>query len=242
MLKAVDLGTEGLIPYTCQCIVDAGRVHIVKADGYEIVGSKMGYVGDVEHGCSVNEPLVDLSLACKHTISVGVIGHLDFDVFGWHRDPVPVDNVKWNVLWSMVHFEPGGDRGLGVQSDLDADQVSLSGMVESDRAIFCFTHTSSTLSSTTSSIAQPFGILACKRYLRGIFVVFFIRVDIVPAEMSHGIDNVPVDQLLPLRASWRNSIEGPQGVSWSARRSHKDRVGTRLWHPVNVGSVTVVVF
>ena len=72
-------------------------------------------------------------------------------------------------------------------------------------------------------------------------MVFFVRIDIIPVEMSFIVNNVPVDRFQPLRASWQNSVEGPQWVSWSTRRSHKDRVGTRLGHPVSVGSVAVVV-
>ena len=242
MTEAVDFSAKGPVPYPCQHVVNARCIHIVEAEGYKVVGAETGYASDVEYRCRMNEPLVDLSLAVKHAVGVGVVGHFDFDVFGRYRNPVPVDDVKRNVLRSMIHFESGWERGLGAQSDLDADRVSLPGVIEPDRAFFCFAHTSSTSSSTTSVIAQPFGILAYARYLRSIFVVFFIGVDIVPVEMSRGVDSIPVERLLPLRASWQNSIEGPQGVSQSAWRSHKDRVGTRLWHPVSVGSVAIVIF
>ena len=111
--EAVNFSAKGLVPYTRQRIVDARCVLIVEAEGYEVVDAETGYVHDVEYWCSVNEPLVDLSLTMEHAVGVGVVGHLDLDVFCGHRNPVSVDNVKWDVLRSAVHFESTGNGGLG---------------------------------------------------------------------------------------------------------------------------------
>ena len=80
--------------------------------------------------------------------------------------------------------------------------------------------------------------------MRGIFVVFFVVVivDEVPADTSRWGNSVPVERFLPLRASWRNSIEGPYGVSRSPRRSHKDSVGVLRGAPSSVGAVVTVVW
>ena len=133
----MDLRAKGFVADTCQSVVDTGGVRVIEVEGVEVFWAETGYTSDVEYRGGVNEPLVDLSRAGKHTISVGVVGHLEFDIFRRHRDFVAVDNVEGDVLRPVVHFETTGDGRLWARSDLDADRVSLPGVVKADRAFVC---------------------------------------------------------------------------------------------------------
>ena len=54
-------------------------------------------MSDIKYRGSVNESLEDLSLAVDHTICVGVIGHLDFNVLGGYGVAVLINNMEWDV-------------------------------------------------------------------------------------------------------------------------------------------------
>ena len=45
--ETVDLGTKGFVPYACERVVNARRIHIVEAEGYEVIGAEAGHVSDV---------------------------------------------------------------------------------------------------------------------------------------------------------------------------------------------------
>ena len=243
MAESMNLCYEGLISHACQHVVDMRHIRVVEVKGHQVFWSNAGDMCDVEYEGCVDESLEDFAFAVDHPVCVGVVGHFDLDVLGWYGAAISVDDVEGDVCRAYIGLKSIGHGGLSASISLDCDQVRTPGEIESDRAVFCFCHTSSTSSSFTSAMAHPFSNLAYSRYLRSIFVVFLIGVDVVPLDLyvTTSVGNVPTDLLLPLRASWRNSHEGPQGVSWSTQRLHKDRDGVLFTQLSKVTEVTVVV-
>ena len=86
-----------------------------------------------------------------------------------------VGDGKRNVVVLVIPFVSFRDRRL---TSLNPYAPLIPEVVQPDRAVFCLSHTITTLSSPSSlaTWAHPLGILATLRYSLGIFTVFLIWV------------------------------------------------------------------
>ena len=96
-------------------------------------------------------------------------------ILGGDGATVFVGDGKRNVVVLVIPLVPFRDEGL---TSLDPYAPLIPGVVQPNRAVFCFSHTILTLASPSSSAtwAHPLGILATPRYSLSIFTIFLIWV------------------------------------------------------------------
>ena len=117
----VQLHKEGPISNVHEGIVDAQCVLVIVAERGEVLIIDLRNVGDVKDWGSMNKVFEHFTCAIEHAIGIWVIGHLDLDVFGWHSLAVGINDVKGDILGSIVHLESVWNGGSGVWSCLDAN-------------------------------------------------------------------------------------------------------------------------
>ena len=140
-------------------------------------------------GSRMNLPPLCWPIRCEFPQCIGVGGHVDRNIFGRDLLSLVVGDEEGDVRGALIELKEVGDERRTVAC-LYPDRVHLPRVVESNRAFFCISHTSSTFSASfmvSAMRTHPFS-LRLGRYFCGIWVVLFVAVviaDVVPHEGSN---------------------------------------------------------
>ena len=156
-------------------------------------------------------------IQCELPQCVRVGGHVNQNILGGDLSSLVVGDGEGDVCGAMVELEEVRD-GRRIVACLYPDQVCFPRMVESDRALFCISHTSLTsfLSSsalTTQTHPLP---LRLRRYFCGIWVVFFVAVVMV--------NDIPGDRADTFLVGLLHLLKDVAGNVLTFRRRDKDWV------------------
>ena len=119
-------------------------------------------------------------IRCELPQCVRVGGHVNRNILGGDLSSLVIGDGEGDVCRTMVELEEVRD-GRRTVACLYPDQLCLPRMVESDRALFCISHTSLTSSLSSSALTTRTHPLPLRlgRYFCGIWVVFFVAVIVV---------------------------------------------------------------